>query len=65
MIQWARNRQRQVIFDGLKVMTVASQAERMGLIEHCFWCVPICVGVDGENLQMGVVSMVAIKRREV
>lgn len=34
MSRWGRNRQRQVISDGLMVMTVVSQAEWMGLIER-------------------------------
>ncbi len=44
MSRWGRNRQRQVISDGLMVMTVASQAEWMGLIELCVYvCACMCV----------------------
>lgn len=47
-----------MISDGLKLMTGASQAEWMGLIE-------LCACVCGTVLQMAAVSMVAIKREEV
>lgn len=54
--QRCRNRQRQVISDRLMVMTVASQAEWMVLIEQC-----VCVWTV---VQMEVISMVAIKHWE-
>lgn len=54
--QRCRNRQRQVISDRLMVMTVASQAEWMVLIEQC-----VC---DWTVVQMEVISMVAIKHWE-
>lgn len=62
-----------MISNWLMVMTVASQAERMGLIEQCVWCVRACVCVCvcvlgrgcGGDLQMAAVSMVAIKCWEV
>lgn len=71
MSQWGENGQRQVILDGLMVMTVPSQAEWMGLIEQSvFKCVRTCVCVHFRGwrrpvLQMAAVSMAAIKRWEV
>lgn len=72
MSRWGRNRQRQVISDGLMAMTVASQAEWMGLIEQCVCCVCVCAYVyvyvcvvGGAILQMAAVSMAAIKHWEV
>lgn len=46
MSQWGGNGRRQVISDGLMVMTVPSRAEWMGLIEQSvFKCVRTCVCV--------------------
>lgn len=46
------------------VMTVATQAEWMGIIEQSVWCVRGSGG-GGQFLQMAAVSMAAIKRWEV
>ena len=54
-----------MISDGLMVMIVASQAEWMGLIEQCMWCVCVHICVYWVVLQMAAVSMAAIKLWEV
>lgn len=69
MSQWGVNRQRQVILDGLMVMTAPSQAEWMGLIEESVFpaCAHMCLCAFWGRpiLQMAAVSMAAIKRWEV